>query len=286
MALFETSSPVSPEDENREKRELLKDTTAFINAGGRGTRLESVLPKDAQTGITKALIDFGNEPILLYHVERLSRRGVGKIVILAGDHRAIGEVLGEKLGKYPNVEIRYEENQEGTGGDLIKAIRSGEVGKYALISNVDTLLEVDEANLVLQHSKSGAEATIALTTRKGVPNEGAFLMDDKNRVIWNEESGSGEGSERPKHFAWQGSSTGMVVLNTEILSQNAWQPGEQAVSLYSDILGEPFQRGSLYGYNNGNGFFLETGTPKSYGKMKRHPILKDILDARSLGNKQ
>jgi len=284
MASFEQkSSSVTESAESRERREILKNTTAYINAGGRGTRLETVLPKDAQRGITKALIDFKDQPILLYHVGRLERLGVGKIIILAGDHRNIDELVGEKLRAYPNVELRFEESQQGTGGDLIKAVRAEQnPNTYALISNVDTLLDVDEGAMLLQHKTSAAEATIALTTRIGVPNEGAFVVDEKNKVIVNREGGSRvEGIVPPEKYMWQGSSTGMVVINREVLSTHPWRVEDGSLSVYSNLLGEIYKRGGLYAYDNGEKFFMDVGTPKTYGKMKRHPILKDILENRS-----
>lgn len=269
--------------EGRERREVLKHTTAYINAGGRGTRLETVLPKDAQRGITKALIDFKDQPILLYHVDRLERLGIGKIIILAGDHRNIDELVGEKLRTYPNVELRFEENQQGTGGDLIKAVQAEQgPNMYALISNVDTLLDVDEGMVLLQHKKSEAEATIVLTTRDNVPNQGAFLVDEKNRVIVNSEARTRvEDITPPEKYMWQGSSTGMVVINREVLSTHPWQPESGSLSVYGDLLGEIYRRDGLYAYDNGEKFFMDVGTPATYGKMKRHPVLKDILDHRS-----
>ena len=39
-------------DIEAEKKELLRQSTAYINAGGRGTRLEPILSKDEKIGIT------------------------------------------------------------------------------------------------------------------------------------------------------------------------------------------------------------------------------------------
>lgn len=285
MEKLEGAPVVSTESpEERERREVLKNTTAYINAGGRGTRLEAVLPKEIERGITKALLDFKGQPILLYHVERLVRLGVGKIVVLAGDHRNIEELLGEKLRSYPNVELRFEEEQWGTAGDLLRAVQQEtNPNRYALINNVDTLLDVDEGSLLLQHQKSGAEATIVLTTRAGVPNQGAFIVDATNRVVANREAGTTiDEIAPPKKYVWQGSSTGMVVMNTGFLIQK--EDLKQPASLYKDLLGEIGCHQGLYGYDNGQRFFMDVGTPDTYSKMQRHPSLKDALNNRSQHN--
>lgn len=285
MTSFEGGPQASVESpEVRERREILGHTTAYINAGGRGTRLESVLPKDTDRGITKALIDFKGEPIVLYHIERLIRRGVGKVVVLAGDHRHIEERLGERLRQYPNVELRFEEEQRGTGGDLIRAIRSEQnPNDYALVCNVDTLLDVDEGAVLMQHKETGAEATIVLTTRIDVPNQGAFVVDEQHRVVVNREGGTTvDEIVPPEKFMWQGSSAGMVVFDTKSLSTSEWQISSGELSVYRDLLLEIGRRGKLYAYDNGKNFFMDVGTPRTYDKMNRHPVLKDALENKSL----
>jgi choline kinase len=108
------------------------------------------------------------------------------------------------------------------------------------------------------------------------------LVDEKNRVIVNREAGSRvEEIDPPEKYMWQGSSTGMVVMNTGSISSYHQEPDKHTISLYSDFLGEIGRRKKLYAYDNGGKFFMDIGTPETYGKMKRHPILKDILDHRS-----
>ena len=44
-------------------KKLYHQTTVYINAGGRGTRLEPIMPK-GEKGITKALLKFDNDTII------------------------------------------------------------------------------------------------------------------------------------------------------------------------------------------------------------------------------
>ncbi|MDX9913852.1 MAG: hypothetical protein RBS77_04695 [Candidatus Moranbacteria bacterium] len=63
-------SPNNPEKEN-----LFSQTTVYINASGRGTRLESIFPK-GPSGVTKALIDFNGEPMIQNHTDLLADLGL------------------------------------------------------------------------------------------------------------------------------------------------------------------------------------------------------------------
>lgn len=268
---------------NPESKELqnIKQTTAYVNAGGRGTRLEPILNK-TEVGITKALIEFKDKPIVQYHVDRLLLLGVHNVIVGAGDHKGVEEYLLSQPAQ-ERLKVALTEHQEGTGGDLIKALRNQGTGdRFVLVQNVDTLLDVDERAVIKQHNDTGAAATIVLTTRKGVPNEGAFLVGVDGKVLYTKESSSLEPSlELVESTAYTGSSTGMVILNMDKVLEYPWESGQGSLSLYGDILGKLVAEGTLYAYNNEDKYFEDVGTPEKYRRIQRHPIIKDILDRRS-----
>lgn len=265
-----------------EKRELIKQSTAYINAGGRGTRLESILPKDEKTGITKSLIKFGgDDPIIKYHVDRLLRKGFGNVIINAGDHFNIGEYFKEKGNE--KLQVVNSETQEGTGGDLIRVLRENpNVGKYIVVHNSDTLIEIDEGEMLKQHKESGAEATFAMTKRTDVPNQDAFCVGKDGKIIFNQEVIPKYSMPEPKEgdIAYRASSVGVVVFNTEAIRNYDWQPIDGPLSIYTQIIGKLIKEGKVFAYDNGTNFFVDIGTPKNYKKIMRHPILKKILESR------
>ncbi|MFA6533496.1 MAG: NTP transferase domain-containing protein [Patescibacteria group bacterium] len=260
----------APRDAEAEKKKLFNQTTVYINAGGRGTRLESIFPK-GPSGVTKALIDFNGKPMIQNHTDLLSELGFKNIIIGAGDHLNIKEYYAGQENE--RLSVVNTEKQEDTGGDLIKAVRETENnGENILVENVDTVLYVKNvAELLAQHEKSGATATIVLTTKKGVPNEGAFFVDENGKVVFSREAREEYGLAEPDEWAgFKASSTGTVIFKTDFLKSYDWQSGQEPLSVYRDLIPELIKQGGLYAYNNENNLFTDTGTPEKYHQIKRH----------------
>lgn len=260
----------TPRDAEAEKKKLFNQTTVYINAGGRGTRMESIFPK-GPSGVTKALIDFNGKPMIQNHTDLLSELGFKNIIVGAGDHLNIKEYYAGQENE--KLSVVNTETQEDTGGDLIKAVReTGNNGANILVENVDTVLYVKNlAELLAQHEKSGAMATIVLTTKKGVPNEGAFFVDENGKVVFSREARKEYGLVEPDEWAgFKASSTGTVIFKTDFLKSYDWQSGQKPLSVYRDLIPELIKQGGLYAYNNENNLFTDTGTPEKYYQIKKH----------------
>ncbi len=260
----------SPENTEAEKIRLFNQTTIYINAGGRGTRLESIFPK-GPSGVTKALIDFNGKPMIQNHTDLLLELGFKNIIIGAGDHLNIKEHY--KTQENEKLNVVNTENQEDTGGDLIKAIREIQnIGKNILVENVDTVLYIKNiSELLAQHEKTEATATIVLTTKKDVPNEGAFFVDESGKVVFSKEGRKTDKLIEPEN--WSGlraSSTGVVIFKTDFLLSYDWQSGQGQLSVYRDLIPELIKQEKLYAYDNGDNLFTDTGTPESYKLIKNH----------------
>jgi mannose-1-phosphate guanylyltransferase len=268
------SETVSPEAEresieSEKKKEAIARTMVYINAGGEGTRLRPVFPGEER--VTKALVEFAGKPMVQNHADLLLRMGFKKVVIGAGDHFNVKEHFQGQEGE--RLSVVNTERQEDTGGDLIKAVRSMEnTGKNILVENVDTLAYVEDmGKLLVQHEERGAAGTIVLTTRKGVPNEGAFYMDENGKIVFSKESRDTGSLPEPQGWGgFRGSSTGIVVLDAEVLRNYGWQSGDGKLSLYRDIIPQLIRDGRMFGYNNGDNLFVDTGTPEKYYQIKRH----------------
>ncbi len=266
-----------------ELKEFYKQTTVYINAGGRGTRLEPVVQK-GEHGITKALLRFDGDTLIEKHIKLLSKFNFGGIIVGGGDHLNLTQYLQQQ--DLENVIIDNTEKQEDTGGDLIKAIRKYNCGKNILVENVDTILLVDNFDKLLkQHNETNALGTIVLTTKKGVPNEGAFYVDENGKVIFSREARNQSSVKEPNNWTgFRGSSTGAVIFSTDFLKQYNWKAGDGRLSIYKDLVPELIEMGGLYAYDNENNFFMDVGTPDKYKQIKRHPKIFGAVGARYLKN--
>lgn len=80
------SNQISPEQKNEKLRQLV---TVYINAGGRGTRMEGIKGiKKTEVGITKALVNFNGKPMVQHHVDIVRALGFRNVVV--GGGRSLG----------------------------------------------------------------------------------------------------------------------------------------------------------------------------------------------------
>jgi NDP-sugar pyrophosphorylase family protein len=276
-----TTAAESPSD--RLRRAVFDGLTGYINAGGRGTRLNEVFDPDPTIGISKALLEIGRRPIPLinHHINRLASVGISTIIAGVGDHRNVAQHVRTAYRGNPNVHVIEAETQLGNGGDLVMAARtyrqlfSGPV----LVSNCDTILDVDEMALAVQHYLTGAGLTIALTEKKGVPNEGAFYVGNDSSVVYSAEATTEPPTaEVRERTTYQASSTGALIVESELLRNMNWSPEDGSLSLYRDVVGSALGQDALYGYNNGINLFIDVGTVDTWRSVTEHPeIVASVL---------
>lgn len=268
-----------PCHDSREKGLLMHSATAYINAGGRGTRLSSLFQPDPTIGVTKALLTLGRPPMTLveHHIHELITVNPFTIVVGAGDHHHIVEHVEQIDSKGRNVETLTTYTQLGNGGDLVYSIRRKPklFSKYVVVVNVDTLLTINLQDMVNHHRECGGELTIALTAKTGVPNERAFSVGPESLVLHSAELRKNpitlEEAENLRKYC--GSSTGALVANTEFLEGVEWDESCEPLSLYRDIVRISVHARKAYAYNNGFNAFIDVGTVPTWQAAMRDPLL-------------
>lgn len=114
---------------------------AMILAAGRGERLRPLTDE-----VPKPLLQAGGKPLIVYHLEALSRAGFDEIVInlswLGGQVR---ELLGD--GAEFGLGIEYSEEPEAleTAGGIVQALPL--LGERFVVVNADIFTDYDFANL-------------------------------------------------------------------------------------------------------------------------------------------
>lgn len=132
---------------------------AVVLAGGKGTRL---LP---YTRIfPKPLIPIGEMPILEILIHQMRRAGIADVVLTVGHLSSLMRAFfqdGKQLGV--NISYSYERSPLGTAGPL--ALVEGLEDTF-LVTNGDVLTTLPIADLIADHKRSGAAATIAMHQRE------------------------------------------------------------------------------------------------------------------------
>ena len=135
---------------------------AIVLAGGRGTRLASVI-RDVQ----KALAPVGNQPFLELLLLRLKQSGFTRVILSVGYlHGMIREHFGSL---FEGVELTYagEEEPLGTGGATLRALRLGH-SSPVFVLNGDTLVDLDFDAMLSRHVAREASVSLAVAEMAAV----------------------------------------------------------------------------------------------------------------------
>lgn len=153
---------------------------AFILAGGEGTRL-----RPYTYSVPKPMLMLGGKPILQYVLENLKRAGLKDIVLTVGyKHEAITSYFGDG-GKFGlKIEYSIEKEKRNTAGSI--AHFKGKVKETFAVVMGDHLTDIDMADMLEQHRKSGAIATIALYHAKMPLEYGVAKVDGAHVVGFSE----------------------------------------------------------------------------------------------------
>ena len=142
----------------------------------------------------------------------------------------------------------------GTAGALRFAASHGEISDTFLAMNGDIFCEISCADIVDQHRRSGAEATIALTSVSDPSQFGVVVTDGGGRVLSFVE-------KPPKDTApstWI--NAGIYVMEPSVLARI---PEDRPVSLEREVFPQLVAEGTLFACQS-EAAWLDVGTPESY----------------------
>lgn len=239
-------------------------TSAYINAGGRGTRLQPLFSPEGENGVSKALLPIGDPPLTLieHQINKLSQAGMQAIVAGVGDHHHVARHVEATYSEYPGIHAVAYDMQMGTGGDLIRAVRDFPelFGDDIFVTNTDVLLDVSEPDFITFHQEVSAALSILLTEIAGVPNENAYYIDASDKVVHCEEVRANQLIEHIPDYHYRASSAGALIIAKELLFEFPWQPDDGPLSLYDQVVGAAISAGEMFAYNNGDRLFIDVGT--------------------------
>jgi len=233
----------------------MNGTTCVILAGGRGTRLDSVV-----SDRPKVLAQVNGRPFLTFLLDRIVLSGVKDVVLCTGYMADV--VLGEIGLGYGPLRITHspEKRPLGTAGALRNALRHVRSDVFVLM-NGDSYADVDLPAYFRWFHERKRDLGLLLASVDDVSRYGRVTIADDGSVTSFREKGedTGEGLIN----------AGVYIMKREIA---AGIIPDLTVSLERDVL--PGLIGhSFYGYRWA-GRFIDIGTPESYR------LAADVLPGR------
>ncbi len=133
----------------------------MIFAAGLGTRLKPLTDSKP-----KALVEIDGKPLLEHVITKLTAAGFDEIIVNV--HHFAGQII-DFIRQKNNFGVRLEISDErqmllDTGGGIQKAAWFFDDEPF-LVHNVDILSDIDLQSLYKNHLETGAEATLAVSSR-------------------------------------------------------------------------------------------------------------------------
>jgi D-glycero-alpha-D-manno-heptose 1-phosphate guanylyltransferase len=196
--------------------------TAIILAGGKGTRLQSVVSE-----VPKPMAPINGLPFLEIQINYWISQGVNNFILSVGYKN---EVIVNHFGsKFNGAVIKYtiEKIPLGTGGAILKAIAENNITEPFLLLNGDTYFDVSVKHLHEFHSKKGSNFTFSVFKSDNTSRYLGLNVDSNMKIISSdliiEEIGI-------KYV-----NGGVYIINPKIFDNLEFEPNKQ-ISLESEVI--------------------------------------------------
>lgn len=234
---------------------------AIILAGGKGTRLSSIL-----SDIPKPMAPINGKPFLDILLSQLNSYPDIKNVILAVGYKS--DIIMAKYRDCASYKFKILFSEEkvllGTGGAIKKALSLTNT-EDVFVLNGDSYIEVDINSLINFHEANNASITIVLKEISDANRYGSVKIDDQLRIFSFEEKNS------LNH-------TGLINAGVYLIKKSLFDNIEEdrEISFERQIL-PVLIKGNAYGYIT-SGRFIDIGVPETY-------LIADKFFKEELGHK-
>lgn len=228
---------------------------AIILAGGKGTRLKSVVQD-----CPKPMAPINDKPFLELLLNFLMKANITKVVLSVG---YMSEKIIDYFGyKYGSLEIDYsiEQTPLGTGGAIKKAMTKIS-GDNFFIFNGDTFFNVDIQQMAQDHINENNLFTMAVKSIKDCSRYGSLTIQNSILTGFKEKQIGVEGAIN----------AGVYLINSKLKNI---LPKETAFSLEKECL-ENLKRGFEINTFISPGYFIDIGIPEDY--LRAQTELNEII---------
>jgi NDP-sugar pyrophosphorylase family protein len=221
----------------------LAGVRAILLAGGRGTRLAPYT-----TVLPKPLMPVGDMPVLEILLRQLRRAGVRNVTLSVGYLASLLEAYFGNGGRFGlAIEYSLEEKPLGTAGPL--ALLDG-IDDTFLVMNGDLLTTLDVRDIVREHRRRGAIATLGLFPKEVKIDLGVVKTDSDGRIV--------DYIEKPT-LSYE-VSVGMYAMEPEVLE---YVPRGERLDL-PDLIRRLMAEGRLVVGHRFTGYWLDIGRQEDY----------------------
>ena len=230
---------------------------AVIMAGGRGTRISSVV-----SDIPKPMIEIEGKPVLEYELECLREQGFTDIILTVsylgniimdyfGDGSGVSPVTGKPFGV--NIEYYFEKEPLGNAGALYRI--KEKLKEDFLLLNADAIFDVDFNRFVAFHKAKGGLVTL-FTHPNSHPYDSGLIVADENGAVmqWLAKE-----DERPEYYRNR-VNAGIHVISPKVLETNIDTP---KIDLDRQLLKPLAGTGKMFCYDSPE-YVKDMGTPERY----------------------
>ena len=222
---------------------------AIILAGGKGTRLQSVVSE-----FPKSMAPINGIPFLAYQLDYLAQYKIETVYLAVG---YLSHVIENYFGNYYNtINIEYIKELEplGTGGAISQAISFTKT-EDVVVLNGDSLFTIDLNSMYALHRSNKSDCSIALKKLENFERYGVVKTNIEDRIIGFEE----------KRKQAKGTINGGIYLLNKVRFSALSFPNHY--SFEKDYLESQFMNFSFYGFQSSE-YFLDIGIPEDYEKAQ------------------
>jgi mannose-1-phosphate guanylyltransferase len=233
----------------------------LILAGGFATRLRPL-----SCARPKTLFPIVNKPLLQWIFERLALNGVDEAILAVNalTQFYIRQHRPPKCGLKVRFSIDPPKMPLGTAGPIKKAEQLIGHNEPFIVLNGDIFADINYRELLDEHRKSGALATIALCKVEDPCSFGVAELKGNQIKRFIEKPAKGEA---PSNLI----NAGAYVLSPKVFD---YIPQGRAVSIEREVFPKLAEEGKLYGYCI-NGLWMDIGKPEEY--IEANKVILDSI---------
>jgi D-glycero-alpha-D-manno-heptose 1-phosphate guanylyltransferase len=226
----------------------LTNISCIILAGGKGTRLQSVI-----SDVPKPMAPINGIPLLERMIQHLYEQGVQHFILSVGYKKeVIIDYFTSKERPY-FISFSEEDTPLGTGGAIQKALNKA-TSEFVLVLNGDTFFDIDIQNFVKKALAQHSECTLALHSTANNKRYGSVQIQNNQILSFQEKS-----SESTNLI-----NGGIYFIHKQtFLNRNL----PEQFSFEQDYLEKYVGEHTFTGFEE-NGYFIDIGIPEDYKKAQ------------------